>query len=58
MMDKDKKQEDLESNEKKHAITKGGLYANLEGSTKGFTIFIIIASIVFILFIVFLLIGS
>ncbi|MCR1809072.1 hypothetical protein [Haploplasma modicum] len=50
MKEKDKK------NEEKHAINKGGFYANLHGSTKGFTIFIIICSIVFVLFILLLVI--
>lgn len=52
MKEKDKK------NEEKHAINKGGFYANLNGSTKGFTIFIIISSIVFILLILLLVIWG
>ena len=40
----EKKLEDSEKKEEKLAITKGGLYAGLTGSTKGFTIFIIICS--------------
>lgn len=52
MEEKDKK------NEEKHAINKGVFYANLNVSTKGFTIFIIICSIVFILLILLLLIWG
>lgn len=42
--------------EEKHAVTKGGWYANLSGNTKGFTIFIIICSIVFIGLMIYILV--
>lgn len=51
-----KKEKVLNKNEEKHAVTKGGWYANLSGNTKGFTVFIIICSIAFILLMLYLII--
>ena len=37
---------DTETKEEKYAVRKGGFYANLDGNVKGFTIFIIVLSII------------
>lgn len=53
---KDSKEEENEI--EKHAITKGGFYASLTGNTKGFTIFIVIVSIVLLAFLIYIVVKA